>query len=372
MKHDTIGNVAYRESHGTDKEIWEHAKGVAPTSFITMDDEATTQDLTTQVTEQGEAGIVHYAMSSILIVMMAIILLSNGFLILLFAHDRRLRVATNYFVMCQCACDFCQGLCMPIVIVGMLQPSAVAAPWCLASALLMMLVMSMSFYLQLAIACDRLLAIARPLHYLRLMSLRCSILISLAILLYSIVVSIVLPLIWYETETSGCYRDNLMQPQFYLYIFFPSLGLALFLLTVCYASMFAIARSVKRRQCAMFVPGVHTVTPLEDEMKAARTFLLIIGFNVLTYVSGCVAYFLVTFVQVSDPVMMLCRLLSTLPFLHAAFNPWMYAIRLQPFRMSISRLRGHYSRNHGARVLPHYATTATRRVSSIAPSSSGF
>ena len=310
--------------------------------------------------------LLSYIVVPILFLLMLKILLSNAVVIILFMRDGNLRVPTNYFVWCLCTCDFCQGLSMPIIMVVFINPDLLQSTkwWCISSFMLISLIMCLSFYLQLGIAFDRLLAIAKPLHYTRLMTTTRSVIASLGILFYSIFISIVLPFIWFNPD-AVCTNDNFVDVAYMLYVYFPNLTLCLFLLTVCYARMFVIARSVQRRQPAVVftvvVPGTRTAEKLENEMKAAKTFLIVIGINAITYIPASVAFFLMAFLPMSQEMMWFCQVLGMMPFIHAAINPWVYAMRLQTFRTSITRLRKrwHDTRKIGVQKQQHRSSNGT-------------
>ena len=285
---------------------------------------------------------ISFSLVAFLLVLMVVILFSNGIVIGLYANDPQLRVPTNTFIIMLCIVDMIVGLNIPLMVVSTVRPDIwPESKWCAYKYAIVTLFIFISLCLQVAVAFDRLIAIAKPFHYIKIVSVRCSCLTSLALFVYCIGLFFVLPIVWSNQDSEYCFIWRTMKTMYKLAVAIPHYAVLFILLLFCYLKIFRVARKAchQRPPVLSIIPSpTGSIVTLETEMKAAKTLLVVVGLIFVTWFPYFLSFFLFHVFEETPTLIHFGTVVTHLPYLNSAWNPWIYAIRLPAFRSSFRRM----------------------------------
>lgn len=303
-------------------------------------------------------------LASLLLVLLLVIVISNTMVLILYCYDRQLRVATNLFICMMVIADLLVGTTLVPSVMTRLDPCLRNnTALCAYKYALVCLFVALSLHFQTAIACDRWLAIKRPLQYTNIVTIKTAALVCVLIWINCICLFLVLPILW-RNPSDVCLVWLVLTREYIVFVAIPLCILMCSIIMFCYASLFCTARRLTRVGHSRVSPEHHQPLPRqlcsgrESDMKAAKTLALVVLLNICTWVPALIFLIIMTVEDTdhSDALIRTATVFTFLPFANSAWNPWVYAMRLPAFRLATKRFsnqcaikfrkRSHGSSNH--------------------------
>ncbi|XP_072027853.1 adenosine receptor A1-like [Amphiura filiformis] len=291
-----------------------------------------------------------------------VILGGNGLVIILIVKFRRLRTATNYFILGMASADFSLGIIVTVVIIMKLHPHLPIPPiGCLLLRCTILFPAVTSCLTLLSVSLDRYLKIVMPLRYHDLMSKRIAMMIVISIFVYTALTIYVLPL----TISNGTqifnqtcwinYSLTIIHPAYLQFLVFGNILLPLCLICIIYGQIFRKVvqiigheRSSIPQQPARNIirnsrrSSRHSWTRswITRELKTIKTLVILLGLCIFGWVPFCGVILFEIYnpsYQVGLKALSVIRVCTSL---NSAANPIVYSLRSEQFRLCLRKLFG--------------------------------
>jgi hypothetical protein len=280
----------------------------------------------------------------VICIIMPFIIIGNLFVIISVIKFRRLQVPTNYLILSLAITDLGSGLFIPsLIAVEMKKELIWNIHMCLAPYSTLLMSAAVSIMTLAAVAFDRYTACVNPMEYIKIVSIKRTILMIASIWILSIAMTWGMIHTLYDTEDK-----NLLTPHC-SFSWIPRKALAILLGIVffpccvfiffCYFRIYLIARH-HARAIAAVERAVHLnlqLHYLSKDTKYAKTLGIVIGgFLVLTLpFQISLLMEVASGMKVNDWIINYTILLA---MLNNGINPWVYAFRNGEFRAAFRRL----------------------------------
>ncbi|XP_072033090.1 beta-2 adrenergic receptor-like [Amphiura filiformis] len=283
------------------------------------------------------------------------ILGGNGLVLVLIIKFRRLRTATNYFIIGMASADFTIGITLisNIITINLYSQLPISAIGCLLLRCTVIFPSVISCLTLLSVSLDRYLKIVMPLRYHDLMSKRVAMMIVVSIYIYAALTTYGLPL-----SIANQIHEDLICPRFaavfnpvYLqFLIFGNILFPLCLICIIYGQIFRVVIQKIRKE-RRIVPqqqpreGRNNLGNLRHiwfkrERRSIKTLVILLGLCIFGWVPIC-SVILTDIYNPSHEVRQDVRnIVRYFPFINSAANPIVYSLRSEQFRMYARKLFG--------------------------------
>ena len=260
---------------------------------------------------------------------------------------KRLQVPTNYFLVSLAAADIIIALVIPFVLAAEIHKDDIDNIYvCLAPNRILMMACGVSILSLAAIAYDRYTALANPLEYVSIMTMKKIAAVITLSWVYSAVIAWI-PLFghWHQNIDSLSHPCSfrLLHSKAHTIFLSAIFAPACFAIFFCYFRIYIVARHHARAIAAVEISVQHNlqVRYIIKDTKYAKTLALVMGvflFLWLPYLT-CLFFEIISDLFVNDWVR---NYLSFLALLNSGLNPWVYAFKNNEFRAAFKRIFKEY------------------------------
>ncbi|XP_072027816.1 adenosine receptor A3-like [Amphiura filiformis] len=280
------------------------------------------------------------------------ILGGNGLVLALLIKFRRLRTATNYFIIGMASADFIVGISLILHTIIALNPQLpISTIGCLLLRCTGIFPSVTSCLTLLFVSLDRYLKIVMPLRYHDLMSKKVAIMIVMSIYIYAALTIYGLPLsIANQTHDLICpIFKEIVHPFYLQFLVFVNILFPMCLMCIMYGQIIRVLIQ-KIRQERRIIPqqqprdynnlGTSRHLWLKRERRTIKTLVILLCLCIVGMVPICGLIFKDIFNpshQIAQDVRNIIRYFT---FLNSAVNPIVYSLRSEHFRVYTRKLFG--------------------------------
>ncbi|XP_072027813.1 adenosine receptor A3-like [Amphiura filiformis] len=287
------------------------------------------------------------------------ILGGNGLVLVLLIKFRRLRTATNYFIIGMASADFILGISLILHTIIALNPQLpISTIGCLLLRCTSIFPSVISCLTLLAVSLDRYLKIVMPLRYHDLMSKKVAMMIVMSIYIYAALTTYGLPLsIANQTHDLICTRLKEVVHPFYLqFLIFVNILFPLCLMCIMYGQIIRVLiqnirqerRIIPQQQAregrygarGCYNLGISRHIWLKRERRTIKTLVILLGLCIFGWVPLCG----VILTEIYNPSYGIGQdvrnVVKYFPFINSAANPIVYSLRSEQFRAYARKLFG--------------------------------
>ncbi|XP_072046408.1 beta-2 adrenergic receptor-like [Amphiura filiformis] len=277
------------------------------------------------------------------LILAVIIFFGNGLVILLVVRFERLRTVTNYLMMSLAAADAIVSVSMVFGVVFILTPKSFENKYtCLGMWNTFMFAGFTSCLSLLLVTFERYLKISRPFSYQHIATTRVTFIAIAVIWIYTILLTIVLPLAGNNIVQSGsefdCLDFNQVFHSAYLqFLLYANAILPFTIMCFIYCKLFLLVLEKLRSSTA--TADVSSKHWLKIEFKSVKTLLILLGFTGLAWLP--ISFMVLTDIYLGDswtPSVELRSLFCMLLYINSTANPIIYSLRSEQFRTASIKL----------------------------------
>ena len=270
------------------------------------------------------------------------IVIGNFLVITSIARFKKLQIPTNYFLLMLAIADIMTALMVPLILCTELLAHRISNVYvCLVPQCCILTFCAVSVLCLVAIAYDRYIALAMPLKYVHMVTVKKFTLFVIFSLIYAVTLTWLPILTWHHGKkiaVASC-SVGIVKKEAWILLLGLLCGPVFIIIFFCYSKIYIIARRHARAIAAVEVSVRRTVEMhyFMKDTKCAKTLAIVIGFYLLSWIP----FQLCLLLEVSTDIKITpwCRnFMALLAYCNSGMNPWVYAYKNSDFRSAFKKL----------------------------------